>query len=42
MAENEITISSTDAERTKILTDKTLTVVRWNQEKALSITDPSQ
>lgn len=42
MAENEITISSIDAERTKILRDKTLTVVRWNQEKALSITDPDE
>lgn len=39
---NEITIDSTDAERTKILADKNLTIVVWDRSKELQITDANE
>lgn len=38
----EITIDSTDEERTAILSQKSLVIVAWNQEKELVITDPNE
>ena len=40
--DGEITINSTDEERTEILSKKVLTIVSWNQDKELIITDPNE
>ena len=39
---NEITINSTDEERTRILSKKSLVIVAWNQSKEMVITDPNE
>ncbi len=38
----EITINSTDEERTEILSQKNLVIVAWDQEKELVITNPNE
>ena len=40
--DKEITIDSSDKERTEILSHKELKIVSWNQDKELVITDPNE